>query len=98
VSAGRTNVRRNTGPTQADRDRGAEASDTAAKTTGAAAGGAFLGLVGWMIRALAAARRRSKSVSDGMQNRKRDDLRDQPSTPARQDETIIVPPGRSIQA
>jgi hypothetical protein len=89
-----TNVRRNSGPTQADRDRAAEASDTAAKTTGAAAGGAFLGLVGSMIGALAAARRRSnKSVSDGMQKRKRDDLREPPSTPARHDETIIVPPG-----
>src|SRR5713101_8327012 len=39
-----TNARRNTGPTQADRDRAAEATDTAAKTTGAAAGGAVLGL------------------------------------------------------
>jgi len=85
-----TNVRRNSGPTQADRDRAAEASETAAKT----AGGAFLGLVGSMIGALAAARRRiSKSVSDGVQKRKREDLHEPPSTPARHDETIIVPPG-----
>jgi hypothetical protein len=28
-----------------------------------------------------------------MQKRKRDDLREPPSTPARHDETIIVPPG-----
>ena len=89
-----TNVRRNTGPTQADRDRTAEATDAAAKTTGAAAGGAFLGLVGSMIGALAAARRRNdKSVSDGMRKRKRDDLREPPSMAARHDETIIVPPG-----
>src|SRR5436190_21914591 len=89
-----TNVRRNTGPTQADRDRTAEATDAAAKTTGAAAGGAFLGLVGSMIGALAAARRRNdKSVSDGMHKRKRDDLREPPSMAARHDETIIVPPG-----
>src|SRR5882757_8203382 len=89
-----TNARRNTGPTQADRDRAAEATDTAAKTTGAAAGGAFLGLVGSMIGSLAAARRRShKDVSDGMQKRKRDDLHQSPSRPAQHDETIIVPPG-----
>src|SRR6267143_4444514 len=89
-----TNVRRNSGPTQADRERAAEARDTAAKTTGAAAGGAFLGLVGSMIGSLAAARRRiSKSVSDGVQKRKRDDLHQPPSRPAQHDETIIVPPG-----
>src|SRR2546423_7027110 len=51
-----TNARRNTGPTQADRDRAADATDTAAKTTGAAGGGANLRLRGSMIGALAAAR------------------------------------------
>jgi hypothetical protein len=89
-----TNVRRNSGATQADRERAAEATDAAAKTTGAAASGAFLGLVGSLIGSLAAARRRShKDVSDGMQKRKRDDLHQPPSRPAQHDETIIVPPG-----
>jgi hypothetical protein len=88
-----TNVRRNTGPTPADRDRAAEATDTAAKTTGAAGGGAFLGLVGALIGALAAARRRTdRNVPDGMRKRKRDDLRGPPPAPTRRDETIIVPP------
>jgi len=88
-----TNARRNTGPTQADRDRAADATDTAAKTTGAAGGGAILGLVGSMIGALAAARRRtSENVLEGMQKRKQDDAHQPPPMPARREETIIVPP------
>jgi hypothetical protein len=89
-----TNARRNTGPTQADRDRAAEASDTAAKTTGAAAGGAFLGLVGSVIGALAAARRRTtKSAADGVEKRKREDDRQAAPVASRREETMIVPPG-----
>jgi hypothetical protein len=88
-----TNVRRNTGPTQADRDRAADATDTAAKTTGAAAGGALLGLVGSIVGALAAARRRTTmSTSDGMQKRKREESRIAPPPPAGREEGVIVPP------
>jgi hypothetical protein len=88
-----TTARRNSGPTATDRNRAEEVADTAAKTTGGAAGGAFLGLVGSMIGALGAARRRtSKNVADGMDKRKRDDFRDPRRATARHDETIIVPP------
>jgi len=88
-----TNARRNTGPTQADRDRAADASDTAAKTTGAAAGGAILGLIGSIIGAFAAARRRITSSSlDGVQKRKRDEMRGAPPAPVRGEEPVIVPP------
>lgn len=84
-----SNLRRNTGPTQADLDRTAEAADTAAKTTGAAAGGAFLGLVCSMIGALGAARRRTrKNVSDGTSTRAKDAVR----PPPRREEVIITPP------
>jgi hypothetical protein len=88
-----TNARRNTGPTQADRDRVEQASDIAARTTGGAAGGAFLGLVGSMIGALGAARRSSsKSVAGQMDKRKRDDSRDPHAASMRRDQTVIVPP------
>jgi len=88
-----TNARRNTGPTPADRDRAADATDTAAKTTGAAAGGAILGLVASIFGALAAARRRtSENVVEGMHKRKRDEARQSPPMPARPEETVIVPP------
>jgi len=88
-----TNIRRNAGgATQADRDRAAEASNAAAKATGAGAGGAFLGLVSALIGSLAAARRRKASDrSAGMKQRKPTaDFRDMPP---RHDETVIVPPG-----
>jgi hypothetical protein len=88
-----SNARRNTGPTQADRNRAEEATDAAAKTTGGAAGGAFLGLVGSMIGAIAAARRRTrKTVADGMEKRKHDDPRDPRPMAPRHDQAIIVPP------
>ena len=89
-----TNARRNTGPTQADRDRAEQASDAAAKTTGGAAGGAFLGLVGSMIGALGAARRSTtKSVSGRMAKRKQEDSSDHPrGSSMRRDQTVIVPP------
>jgi len=88
-----TNARRNTGPTQADRGRAADATDTAAKTTGAAAGGAILGLVGSIVGALAAARRRTtENVLEGMQKRKRDEARQPPPMPERREEPMIVPP------
>ncbi|MGZ6126236.1 MAG: hypothetical protein ACXWLR_14815 [Myxococcales bacterium] len=88
-----SNARRNSGPTPADRSRAEEASDAAAKTTGGAAGGAFLGLVGSMIGALGAARRRTaKNVSDGMEKRKPDDSRDVRPAATRRDQAIIVPP------
>jgi hypothetical protein len=54
------NVRdRNGGPTATDRDRAEQASEAAAKGTGAAAGGAFLALVASLFGALAAASRSS---------------------------------------
>jgi len=91
-----TNARRNTGPTQVDRDRAADATDTAAKTTGAAAGSAILGLIGSILGAFAAARgRTNKNVADGMQKRKRDDARQPPPTSTRREgreDGIIVPP------
>ena len=75
------------------RDRAAGATDTAAKTTGAAAGGAILGLVGSMIGALAAARRRTtENVLEGMGKRKHDDAHQPPPMRPRREETIIVPP------
>ena len=88
-----TNVRRNSGPTQADRNRAEEATDAAAKTTGGAAGGAFLGLVGSMIGAIGASRRRTgKAGSDGMEKRKRDESRDPRPMAPRHDQAVIVPP------
>jgi hypothetical protein len=88
-----TNARRNTGPTEADRDRAADATDTAAKTTGAAAGAAILGLIGSLIGAFAAARRRmTTSSSDGVQKRNRDEMRGAPPVPARHEETVVAPP------
>ena len=87
-----SNVRRNSGPTQADRDRAAEASDTAAKTTGAAGGGALLGLIGSMVGALAAARRRTiKLPSDGMHRRKQEEMGEPLPSSARREESIIIP-------
>jgi len=84
-----SNLRRNTGPTQADLDRTAEAADAAAKTAGAAAGGAFLALVCSMIGALGAARRRTrKNVSEGTSMRSKDAMR----PPPRREEVIITPP------
>ena len=87
-AARETDLRRNTGPTQADRDSAADASGNAAKTSGAAAGGAFLGLIGSLIGALAAARRRNgQNFSSGAKGRTPADLRKAPG----RDETIIVP-------
>lgn len=89
-----TNLRRNTGgPTPADRDRAADASDVAAKTTGAGAAGAFLGLAASLIGALAAARRRpGTAMADGMRPRRRNDFLSQPSRAPEGDEAVIVPP------
>src|SRR5437763_5072567 len=56
---------RNGGPTAQDRERASEAADTAAKSTGAAAGGAFLALVAAPFGAIAAASRSSgRSLAD----------------------------------
>jgi hypothetical protein len=90
-----TNLRRNNGAaTPADRERAADASDAAAKTTGAGAAGAFLGLAASLIGALAAARRRpGTSVADGMEPRRRNDMRSQPPPPVPEnDEAVIIPP------
>ena len=86
-----TNIRRNSGgATTADRERANDAADAAAKGTGAAAGGAFLGLISALLGSLAAAKRRKTSdMSSGMRHRQRTD-RDLSTT--RSDETVIVPP------
>ena len=47
------------GPTAQDRERASEAADTAAKSSGAAAGGAFLALVAALFGSIAAASRTS---------------------------------------
>jgi len=80
------NVRdRNGGPTTADRERAEEASDAAAKTSGAAAGGAFLALVAALFGALAAASRSSgKPLSDEFRIGRRHD---------RPEKSAIVTPG-----
>jgi hypothetical protein len=93
-----SNVRSNNGgPTASDRQRAAEVTDTAAKTTGAGAGGAALALAASLLGALAAARRGvGKGHSAGL---RRSDRREQTiHAPAGEremslrDEAIIVPP------
>jgi hypothetical protein len=87
-----TNARRSTGPTPADRERASDAADAAAKTTGAAAGGAILGLVGSLLGGLAAARRRvGTEIRGGPRPRRRVDA-DMPMEAARREETVVVPP------
>ena len=67
-----SNVReRNSGPTARDRDQAANASDAAAKTSGGAAGGILLGLIGSLIGAVAGARRSSgTALMQGLRYRK----------------------------
>jgi len=50
---------RSAGPTAQDRERASETADTAAKSSGAAAGGAFLALVAALFGSIAAASRSS---------------------------------------
>jgi len=67
---------------------------------GLGAGSAFFGVIALLVSSflgaylavrIAGDRRRSKALL--MQKRKPEDLHEPPSTPARHDETIIVPPG-----
>jgi len=82
-----TNARRNSGATQADRERAAEATDAAGEDHGRRSRRRIPRAGRSLIGSLAAARRRShKDVSDGMQKRKRDDLHQPPSRPAQHDE------------
>lgn len=92
-----SNIRSNNGgPTATDRQRAADVTDTAAKTTGAGAGGAALALAASLVGALVAARR-SRGSMNGL---RRSDNREQKAmatpkpyeTTVARDEAIIVPP------
>lgn len=88
---------RNGGPTASDRQRASEVTDTAAKTTGAGAGGAALALAASLVGALAAARRgMGKGLTAGLRRGDRREGRIQASPGSREtplsDQAIIVPP------
>lgn len=89
------NVRSNNGgPTAADRDRANDAASTAAQTSGAGAGGAFLALIASLLGALAASRKGTgvHGLGDAFRlGRKRDDA-DSMKSPAARESTSIVPP------
>src|SRR2546428_14103063 len=65
-----SNVRAKTGgPTPADRERASDVADTAAKTTGAGAGAAFLALIASLLGALAASRvSAGKRITSGLRH------------------------------
>src|SRR5256885_12570296 len=69
-----SNVRAKTGgPTPADRERASDVADTAAKTTGAGAGAAFLALIASLIGALAASRvSAGKRITNGLRHGRSD--------------------------
>ena len=69
-----SNVRAKTGgPTPADRERASDVADTAAKTTGAGAGAAFLALIASLIGALAASRvSAGKRITSGLRHGRSD--------------------------
>src|SRR2546428_13978930 len=69
-----SNVRAKTGgPTPADRERASGVADTAAKTTGAGAGAAFLALIASLIGALAASRvSAGKRITSGLRHGRSD--------------------------
>ena len=84
-----SNVRAKTGgPTPADRERASDVADTAAKTTGAGAGAAFLALIASLIGALAASRvSAGKRMTSGLRHGRSD----RQIIPERRDEATILP-------
>jgi uncharacterized membrane protein len=84
-----SNVRAKTGgPTPADRERASDVADTAAKTTGAGAGAAFLALIASLVGALAASR---VSTGKRMTSGPRHGTSDRQSIPERRDEATSLP-------
>jgi hypothetical protein len=87
-----SNARRNAGPTPADRERASDAADAAAKTTGAGAGAAILGLIGSLLGGLAAARRRvNTEVRGGPRPRRRADM-ELTEQSVHGEDTVVIPP------